>query len=682
VDLRENERAQFSHSERAMLSPERQRARMVEVHLARRGITDPNVLDAFRSVPREGFVPEELAEFAYEDTPLPIGQGQTISQPYIVAFTIQELGLRGSERVLEVGTGSGYAAALLSRIAQDVYSIERVRSLAESARERLVRLGFTNVHVTCGDGSLGWSDHAPYDAIAVAAGGPNAPPALLSQLVIGGRLVIPIGEDESSQVLVRITRESETSFRHEPLTDVRFVPLIGEQGWSHDQARIVRAPRRGDRSAGLATLVREEAETFDDIDSASLDAMVERIGDARLVLLGEATHGTSEFYRMRARISRELIARRGFQFVAVEADWPDAARIDDYVLGGPRRSKLEFTPFARFPTWMWRNTEVHDFVDWMRAYNADHESHRAGFHGLDLYSLFTSIAAVLSYLDDVDPDAAKVARHRYGALTPWQKDPAAYGEAVLVGRYQSSEPAVVAMLRDMLEGRVEYAQRDGERFFDAAQNARLVADAERYYRAMYYGSAASWNLRDAHMFDTLRSLLAFYGPDSKGIVWAHNSHVGDATATEMSARGEHNVGQLCRTLYGEQAYIIGFGTDHGTVAAASNWDEPVQFMRVVPGRDGTYERVFHDTDLRAFTLHLRRPGRRAVREELASPLLERAIGVVYRPQTELQSHYFYASLPRQFDEYVWFDETRAVRPLDEAQRPAKSELPETYPFGL
>ena len=664
-----------------MLDTKRLRSRMVEVHLAGRGIADPRVLDAFRSVPREAFVREELAEFAYADTPLPIGQSQTISQPYIVAFTVQALALKGSERVLEVGTGSGYAAAILGRLAKVVYTIERVQNLADAAKDRLARLGFDNVEVTCGDGSLGWPEHAPYDAIAVAAGGPKAPSALLSQLAIGGRLVIPIGDDESSQILTCITREDETEFRREPLADVRFVPLIGEQAWD-ESSRLVRPPRGARGSTGLATLVREAAEPIDDIDGASLDALLDRIGDAQLVLLGEATHGTSEFYRMRARISRELITRRGFQFVAVEADWPDAARVDDYVLGGARRSKLEFTPFARFPTWMWRNDEAHDFVGWLRAFNKDQPRNKAGFHGLDLYSLFTSIAAVLAYLDDVDPAAARVARHRYGALTPWQKDPAAYGEAVLVGRYRSSEHAVVAILRDMLQRRVEYTRGDGERFFDAAQNARLVADAESYYRAMYYGSATSWNLRDAHMFDTLRSLFAFYGPDSKGIVWEHNSHVGDASATEMSARGERNVGQLSRRLLGDRTFIVGFGTDHGTVAAASSWDGPMQRMRVVPARDGSYERVFHDSNVPAFALHLRRPGRRAVRDELASELLERAIGVVYRPETELPSHYFYASLPRQFDEYIWFDETCAVHPLGEEPRPRAAELPDTYPFGL
>jgi protein-L-isoaspartate(D-aspartate) O-methyltransferase len=643
------------------------------------------VLDAFGHVPREAFLPPELAEFAYEDTPLPIGEDQTISQPYIVAFTAEALGLKGGERVLEVGTGSGYAAAILSRLAREVYTIERIESLARTAKERLTRLGFANVHVIRGDGSVGWREQAPYDAIAVAAGGPSAPPALLDQLAIGGRLVMPIGPDEAGQQLVRITRVSENDYEEEELAAVRFVPLIGEQAWPSEESPLVSppAPAAGD-TAALAALVRENAEPIDDIDTGRIDALLDRIGDARLVLIGEASHGTSEFYRMRARITRELIARRGFQFVAVEADWPDAARIDDYVLGGQRRTSLDFTPFDRFPTWMWRNEEVHDFVDWLRAYNADQreKQNKVGFHGLDLYSLFTSIAAVLAYLDDVDPDAARVARARYGALTPWQKDPAAYGEAVLVGSYESSEKAVVTMLQELLHKRIDYAAKDGERFFDAAQNARVVANGERYYRAMYYGSVASWNLRDQHMFDTLRLLLGYYGAESKGIVWEHNSHVGDASATEMSARGEHNVGQLTREAFGDRAYIIGLGTDHGTVAAASRWDAPMKEMRVRPAHVDSYERVFHDSRVPAFALPLRMPRRAAVRQELLVPRLERAIGVIYRPDTELASHYFGASLAQQFDEYIWFDETSAVHPLSDAGRTSHVELPDTYPFGL
>ncbi|HVU00321.1 MAG TPA: protein-L-isoaspartate(D-aspartate) O-methyltransferase [Polyangiaceae bacterium] len=646
-----------------------ERSRMVDRHLVPRGISDPRVLEAFRSVPREAFLPPGLEEFAYRDVALPIASGQTISQPYIVGLTVQALGLRGGERVLEIGTGSGYAAAILGHLAREVFTVERVPELAEQARERLPRLGHHNVRVLLGDGTLGWPEHAPFDAIAVAASGPDVPKALLDQLAIGGRLVIPVG-DESSQELVRIVRDADDHYRRESLGDVRFVPLIGEQGWA-DSPRIA-SPKTGvtlsgsaAQKAALRSLLRDAAEPVESAEPASVDALLERIGDAKLVLLGESTHGTSEFYRMRARISRALIEKRGFDFVAVEADWPDAATIDQYVMGDPPRKRPDFTPFSRFPTWMWRNREVAEFTSFLRAHNAKEPDRRrrAGFHGLDLYSLFTSIAAVLTYLDDVDPDAARVARARYGLLTPWQRDPAAYGRAVLRGRYEEAETAVVSILKNLLERRLDYARKDGERLFDATQNARVVANAERYYRAMYYGSVASWNLRDSHMFDTLEALFSFYGPGSRGIVWEHNSHVGDALATEMSERDELNVGQLCRARFGDGAYIVGFGTDHGTVAAAHDWDEPMQLMTVRPGLPGSYERLFHESELRAFLLPLRNPRRAAVRDELLESRLERAIGVVYRPDTERASHYFRASLPRQFDEFVWFDETRAVSPL-------------------
>lgn len=657
------------------------RAKMVDRQLMERGIADRRVLDAFREVPREAFIADELAEFAYEDTPLPIGEEQTISQPYIVAVTVEALALSGAERVLEVGTGSGYAAAVLSRLAREVFTVERHAVLAAEARERLARLGYDNVHVLEGDGSLGWPEHAPYEAIAVAASAPRVPRALREQLAAGGRLVIPVSTGRR-QALMLVTRETADSFTEKTITGVRFVPLVGEQGYPEGE-RVLRPPRPAIKSQGVASLLRDTAEPITERGGRAIDALVERIGDARVVLLGEATHGTSEFYRMRARITRALIEKQGFNFVAVEADWPDAARIDDYVLGSTRPPKLAFTPFARFPTWMWRNQETLDFVNWLRAHNARQQSAErgVGFHGLDLYSMYTSIAAVLAYLDDVDPAAAGLARERYAELLPWQHDPAGYGRAVLVGERSSSEDAVVKMLRDLLERRLEYSLKDGRRYFDAAQNARVVAHAERYYRAMYYGSAESWNLRDAHMFTTLLTLLDSYGEGARGVVWEHNSHVGDATATEMSSRGELNVGQLCRVRFDAGAYIVGFGTDHGTVAAASRWGAPMQEMQVRPAHVDSYERLCHDVSRPAFMLHLREPERAAVRDELMAPRLERAIGVIYRPDSELASHYFHASLPLQFDEYVWFDETRAVSPLP-APAARSADLPETYPFGL
>lgn len=667
------------------------RARMVAEHLEARGITQRRVLDAFRRVPREAFIADELATHAYDDTPLPIGEAQTISQPYIVAVTVEALQLSGNERVLEVGTGSGYAAAILAELASEVYGIERIGTLALDARERLARLGYRNVQVFEGDGSLGLPEHAPYDAIAVAASAPQLPRALLEQLAPGGRLVIPLSADAGRsrrprQVLTRFTHTGADSYQEEKLTGVRFVPLVGAQGHSSAQHEL-ELPALRRHQHGTSALISESAEptapSSTGLGAAAIDALIERGGDSRVVLLGEATHGTSEFYRTRATITRALIEKKGFDFVAIEADWPDAALINDHVLGPPRRAALSFEPFTRFPTWMWRNQETNQFVEWLRAYNRrprpGHGS--VGFYGLDLYSMFTSIAAVLAYLDRVDPALAAVARERYAKLLPWHEDPAAYGQAVLVGASSSSEDAVVSLMRDLLERRLVYSQHDGARFFDAARNARLVANAERYYRAAYHGGADSWNLRDAHMFDTLEALLEYHGPESRGVIWEHNSHVGDATATEMGSRGELNVGQLCRARFDQHAYIVGFGTHHGSVAAAPSWGAPMRRMTLRAAHRDSYEHLCHETERPAFVLHLRDPEREALRDELLSPRLERAVGVVYRPDTELASHYFSASLPLQFDEYIWFDETRAVEPLVPPAELATRGLPGLLPLG-
>ncbi|HMK73389.1 MAG TPA: protein-L-isoaspartate O-methyltransferase, partial [Myxococcaceae bacterium] len=591
--------------------------------------------------------------------------------PYIVALMTEALALEPGDRALEIGTGSGYAAAVVSRVAHEVFTVERHATLAETARARFDELGYTNIRVLHADGTLGWAEHAPYDAILVTAGGPSVPQPLLDQLAPGGRLVMPVGPKES-QTLVRLRRGRNGSLEREDLGDVRFVPLVGEAGW---------APRGGRASdRGLGALVREAAEPFEDIETGDLGRLLDRLASARLVLLGEATHGTSEFYRMRSRITRELVRRHGFDLVAVEADWPDAARVDRYVRHLPR-SVSPWKPFSRFPTWMWRNEEVRTFAEWTRRHNeglSDSER-RVGFFGLDLYSLFTSADAVIRYLETVDQEAARTAIQRYGLLTPWQSDPAAYGLAAVSGRYASCEDEVVRMLREMLERRLEYSAKDGERFLDAVQNARVVASAERYYRVMYWGSVESWNLRDQHMFDTLSELLAFRGPESKAVVWAHNSHLGDASATEMGARGEHNLGQLCRRAWGSRAFLVGFGTDHGTVAAATDWGGAMEVKAVRPAHPQSYEALGHAAGIPAFLLPLRAPRREAVREELTPARLERAIGVIYRPETELQSHYFHASLPRQFDEWIWFDETHAVRPLGGPPEPG---LPDTYPFGV
>ncbi|HEY5622731.1 MAG TPA: protein-L-isoaspartate(D-aspartate) O-methyltransferase [Gammaproteobacteria bacterium] len=659
------------------------RENMVERQIVARGVRSENVLAAMRKVPREIFVPEYLAEFAYDDSPLPIEGGQTISQPYIVAFMTEALALEGGERVLEIGAGSGYAAAVLAEIAGEVYTVERNDELAASASVKLAAAGYDNVELLHGDGTLGWPEHAPFDAIIVAAGGPEIPASLKEQLKVGGRLVIPVGKHSEVQELVRVTRVSEHNYEAEDLADVRFVPLIGEEGWSDEAERSTRSVSRsvspGAGEQQLLSEIADACEPFNSIETANLEPLIERIGNAEVVLIGESTHGTSEFYKLRARITATLIERKGFRFVAIEGDWPDAARIDHYVRHFDTLPS-EWTAFARFPTWMWRNDDVREFVDWLHVHNSNvADDRRVAFHGLDLYSLYSSIRAVLDYLNDVDPETAQIARVRYGCLTPWQADPATYGRAALTGTYRSCEKEVLRMLRELLNKSHEYALHDGERVLDAVQNARLIANAERYYRVMYYGSRESWNLRDRYMFDTLKTLRDFYAPNNKAVVWAHNSHVGDAAATEMSAREEINIGHLCRREYGDAVYAIGMGTDNGTVAAASDWDGPMEVKDVRPSLTGSYGKLFHEAGLPGFTLGLRDPASDRLRSALGQARLERAIGVIYRPETERASHYFRAELPREYDEYVWVDSSRAVRPFDTAELEG---LPDTYPFGL
>ena len=652
---------------------------MVDVQIVRRGIRDRAVLAAMRTVPREKFVPEPLVEFAYEDAPLPIEADQTISQPYIVAAMIEAAEIGVDDRVLEVGAGSGYAAAVLGEIAAEVIAIERRSELVRLAARRLADLGYGNVSVRQGDGTLGASDDAPFDAILVAAAGPEIPEALKDQLRLGGRLVIPVGEP-GSQSLCKLTRTHD-GFEREDLGAVALVPLIGEQGWREDGSRSASNHRPGvARKQSVPELIAEAAEPLPAFDDPAFGRLFDRFADRRVVLLGEASHGTSEFYQARAAITRHLIEHHGFTIVAVEADWPDAATVDRYVRHRLCRARVE-RPFQRFPTWMWRNTDIQALIHWLHRHNgriAEMEQ-RAGFYGLDLYNMSGSIGSVLEYLDRVDSEAAKIARERYGCLTPWQKNPATYGRATLNRGYAECEQAVIEQCQAILRKQLQYGADDGDAFLDAAQNARLIASAERYYRVMYYGGAESWNLRDTHMFETLRNLLEAKGPNAKAIVWAHNSHIGDARQTDMGVtRDELNIGQLCREAWGREVALIGFGTHSGTVAAATDWDGDMEVKRVNPSRRDSYERLCHDSGRNRFLLDFS-PGRHeALRRALSEPRLERFIGVIYRPDTELWSHYSQALLAEQFDAYGWFDETRAVTPLGPEHHRG---MPETYPFG-
>ena len=442
--------------------------------------------------------------------------------------------------------------------------------------------------------------------------------------------------------------------------------------------------------AGLESRARVIRETAQPIaDETDYEPLLQMASKAECVLIGEASHGTHEFYETRANLTRRLIEEKGFRAVALEADWPDTFRVHRFVTGRgeDKNANDALADFRRFPGWMWRNHVVVEFVEWLRAWNAVRtvEEGFAGIYGLDLYSMHTSIEAVLGYLDKVDPLSARRARHRYGCFDHFGEDPQHYGLATVAGGAEPCENEVIDQLIELRRKYGELIGRNGhvgeEEFFSAEQNARLIMNAERYYRAMFHGRANSWNLRDEHMFETLTELFTHLdGGQAKVIVWAHNSHLGDARATAMSRRGELNVGQLVRERLGRAAYAIGFTTYAGSVTAASDWGEPAERKRVRPALAGSYEELFHATGLPRFWIDLRErnPAINLLREEW----LERAIGVIYRPETERLSHYFEARLPEQFDAVIHVDETSALEPLERSSEWEQGELPETYPSAL
>lgn len=424
--------------------------------------------------------------------------------------------------------------------------------------------------------------------------------------------------------------------------------------------------------------------------ASDYDPLIEMIGDARLVLLGEATHGTHEFCKARAIITRRLIEEKGFSAIAVEADWPDAYRVNRFVRGeGEDKDALEaLGGFQRFPAWMWRNRDVLSFVSWLRGYNSRlPRAERVGFYGLDLYSLRTSMEAVIGYLEQVDPPAAERARERYSCFDAFRENPQDYGYAAKLGLTAECEDQVVGQLMELYRNSQQYRAQDGalaeDEQFSAEQNARLAKNAERYYRQMYVGDVSSWNLRDRHMADTLEALAAHLGRirhPARLVVWAHNSHVGDARATGAADQGEWNIGQLARQAHGDECVLVGFTTHHGTVSAASIWGGPVEHKQLRPADFRSYEALFHQAQTENFLLNLRDDLEAA--EALAEPRLERAIGVIYRPETELASHYFHADLAGQFDAVLHFDHTRAVEPLDTSAQWRREDLAETFPTGL
>ncbi|MFC5577948.1 erythromycin esterase family protein [Lysobacter niabensis] len=440
------------------------------------------------------------------------------------------------------------------------------------------------------------------------------------------------------------------------------------------------------RHSPSTTAIRAAAHVIDE-SPRDYDLLLRMVGDRPFVLLGEATHGTHEFYAMRAQITQRLISELEFDAVAVEADWPDAYRLNRYVtdlVGGTLDDA--FADFQRFPTWMWRNHDVRAFIDWLHAHNAPLQAdRRAGFYGMDLYSLYRSADEVIAYLQSVDPDQAAIARRLYACLDH-VRDPQDYGAEASSGLRPPCRDAAAALLIDLVRKGSLYESNDGqaardEHFF-AERNAYVVLNAEHYYRAMFGSRINTWNLRDGHMVDTLLALrrhLRASGRAGRIVVWAHNSHLGDARATQMGERGEWNVGQLLREQVGEsQTLAVGFTTYTGHVTAARDWDQPAERRWIRPAHPDSYEHLLYSSRLDRFFL----PLTDGIAKSMAEPLLERAIGVVYRPESEMESHYFGASLSAQFDAVFHLDETTAVEPFDITEHWVQHEPADTYPFGL
>lgn len=636
-------------------------------YLKDKGINNPILLKAFKNIPEEIYLSELLHPYFYEDVRIEKSLDQLEPRLMFLARLLDILKVQEGERILISGVDSIFVMIVLSKIYDEVYALETNETYATWSKEVLKNIGVSNVFIKVGKPESGLEKKAPFDAILMASEFEDIPKNLQDQLKIGASLLIPIGPDWA-HVIIHITeRISDSEFTSKNIRENYLIPRP-------KHIPFISKKEFPDRE--IIDEIGMNAVPFKSFSDFPMDQLLKRIGNSKVVLIGEASHGTSEFYRTRQEITKALIKELGFNFVCAEADWSDAEQINNYVKN--KYQQQDWMPFVRFPQWMWKNMEVLDFVEWLKKYNTN-KTISTGFYGLDLYGLENSIDLVIKYLKGIDPQFAQIAKNRYSCITPYMADPAIYGKLVLSNQLESCEKEVVKMLFDLLKNKNKLDH--SPEYFYTYQNASVIADAERYYKSMYYGSAESWNLRDLHMFYTLRSLLSFFGPSSKAVVWAHNSHIGNALATEMYSRGEINIGHLCKEQYGDSCYQIGFGTHHGTVAAANNWGNKMEVMNVNESLDGSFENLCHRTQIENFTLPLRKNhNNENLRTLLSSPKLERAIGVIYRPRTELQSHYFKAVLSSQFDEYIWINKTSAVTPIT-TSNPIPELMP-IHPFSL
>ena len=581
-----------------------------------KGISNALILEAFQDLPEAFFLSETLLQFFYEEVCVEQSIEKTEPRIIEIARMLDQLQIKRERKILVTGVDSIYILVVLSKIYKEVYTVEINETYANWTLEVLKTINITNVYLKTGNPEMGWEEKGPFNAVLIATAFKNKSNSIKTQLKIGAKLLAPVSPDWAHTMLEVIKRVSETEYSTRALRvnylipNPKILPKIGSK--IYEDREII-------DEIGISSI------PFKTIKDYPMEGLLERIGDARVVLLGDASHGTSEFYLTRQEITKALIEKKGFNFVCAEADWSDAEQINNYVRN--QYKSQDWEPFSQFPQWMWKNEEVLDFIEWLKEHNSKNKN-TSGFYGLDLNGLENSVNLVIKYLKEIDPKLAKLAISKYDCLASYMSDPTMYGEIAKNNKLTGCEKEVLTILVDLLKNKnkINYSQA----YFHAYQNATVIINAKRHYKAMDYSCTESWNLRDFHMFYTLQSLLSFYGEESKAIVWAHNAHVGNALATDIYPRGEINLGHLCKEHYGAKSYHIGFGTYTGTVAAARNWGDKMEVIDVNDSVDNSYEYLCHRTNVANFTLPLREEhSDRKLREVLSIPKLQRAIGTFF-----------------------------------------------------
>jgi protein-L-isoaspartate(D-aspartate) O-methyltransferase len=632
---------------------------MVREGLVRRGIRDQRVLDAMGAVPRERFVPEQFAGSAYEDRPLPIVAGQTISQPYVVALALEAAAVRPTDRVLEVGTGSGYAAAVLDELAAEVWTVERHGDLVVDASESLRAALHGNVHVRWGDGSLGWPEAAPFDVVLVSAAGEEVPAPLLEQLADDGRLVMPVGPADGRQELVLVHRVGSRLDREE-LGPVQFVPLLADRAArpAHTVGRSGRRATVVDSERSPAERLARSCEPFSSITGADLSGLVDRLSEARVVVLGPSTSGTSEFHQLCARIAQALVEQLGCRTIVIDADWPDVAALDAWCAGFEPIPDAP-APCTTFPSWRWRNQEFGSLLAWLRR-----RATRVGgsdpvrLVGLDVDAGDGVRAQVLDALDGCDPFSAAELRRRYATGVPWEHDASrrpevsARAAAVLDGVVTAAVAATVE--------RLAHPSGPGA-FLDPATRDALVRSTPTSITGIVEAGPSWWSDRERRAATFLRSVVEHV--EGPVVVWTHAVRAGDAGATDLDLGDAPSLGQACRAHLGDSAYLVGLGTGTGSVAAATSWGGHTEVLPLDPARAGSVEELLGASHLPACLLDLRATRQGRVGAELGGRRPQRVVGPVVGPETGDRQPVLRGVLPQQFDEFIWVGASSAVVPV-------------------